>query len=249
MSSIPVWQRESRRGSAVRRRLAGVTVVGVAMAVAAFSGVTAASASTTTTTPGSGKSGSSTAAMKAYETCLAKHGVKLPTGRFGSGGTRPSFPAGSGGTRPSFPGGSGAGFSNSKFAKAEKACASLRPKGTFGFGGSGGGGFSDSAAFAAYSSCLKLHGVTLPASYHRPSGTVGSSTSTTTTLAESPKLKAALAACAPLLPKRSLSSGTKKPANKTSGKSSKKTSKKSTKKTTKKTTKKITKKITKKSSK
>ena len=82
MSSIPAWQRESRRGSAVRRRLAGVTVVGVAIAVAATSGVTAASASTTTTTPGSGKSGSSTAAMKAYETCLAKHGVKLPTGRF-----------------------------------------------------------------------------------------------------------------------------------------------------------------------
>ncbi|MGD0344376.1 MAG: hypothetical protein ABSB55_05405 [Acidimicrobiales bacterium] len=227
MSSIPAWQRETRRGSAVRRRLAGVTVVGVAMAVAATSGVTAASASTTTTTPGSGKSGSSTAAMKAYETCLAKHGVKLPTGRFGSGGTRPSFPAGSGGTRPSFPGGTGAGFPNSKFAKAEKACASLRPKGTFGLGGSGGGGFSDSAAFAAYSSCLKLHGVTLPASY-RPSGTVGSSSSTTT-LAQSPKMKAALAACAPLLPKQSPSTGTKKPANKSSGQSTKKTTKKSTK--------------------
>ena len=231
MSSIPAWQRESCRGSAVRRHLAGVTVVGVAMAVAAFSGITAASASTTTTTtPGSGNSGSTTAAMKAYETCLAKHGVKLPTGRFGSGGTRPYLPAGS-----------GAGFSNSKFAKAEKACASLRPKGTFGFGGGGFGGFSDSAAFAAYSSCLKLHGVTPPASYHRPSGTVGSSTSTPTTLAESPKLKDALAACAPLLPKRPLSSGTKKPADKTSGKSSKKTSKNSTKKSTKKTTKKSSK--------
>jgi hypothetical protein len=153
--------------------------------------------------------------------------VKLPTGRFGSGGTRPSFPAGSGGTRPSFPGGTGAGFPNSKFAKAEKACASLRPKGTFGLGGSGGGGFSDSAAFAAYSSCLKLHGVTLPASY-RPSGTVGSSSSTTT-LAQSPKMKAALAACAPLLPKQSPSTGTKKPANKSSGQSTKKTTKKSTK--------------------
>ena len=80
MGSIPTWQRESRRGSTVRRRLVGVTVVGVAVAVAAFSGITAASASTTTTSPGSGKSGSSTAAMKAYETCLAKHGVKLPTG-------------------------------------------------------------------------------------------------------------------------------------------------------------------------
>ena len=224
MSSIPAWQRESCRGSAVRRHLAGVTVVGVAMAVAAFSGITAASASTTTTTtPGSGNSGSTTAAMKAYETCLAKHGVKLPTGRFGSG----------------------AGFSNSKFAKAEKACASLRPKGTFGFGGGGFGGFSDSAAFAAYSSCLKLHGVALPASYHRPPGTVGSSTSTSTTLAESPKLKDALAACAPLLPKRSPSSGTKKPADKTSGKSSKKTSKKSTKKSTNKSTKKTTKKSSK----
>jgi hypothetical protein len=226
MSSILTWQRESRRGSAIRRRLAGVTVVGVAVAVAAFSGITAASASTTTTTPGSGKSGSSTAAMKAYETCLAKHGVKLPTGRFGSGGTRPSFPAGSGGTQPSFPAGSGTGFSNSKFSKAEKACASLRPKGTFGFGG--GGGFSDSAAFVAYRSCLKLHGVTLPTSY-RPSGTVGSSSSTTTTLAQSPKMKAALAACAPLLPKQSPSTGTKKPANKSSGKSTKKTTKKSTK--------------------
>jgi hypothetical protein len=215
MGSILTWQREFRRGSAIRRCLVGVTVVGVAVAVAALSGITAVSASTTTTSPGSGKSGSSTAAMKAYETCLAKHGVKLPTGRFGSGGTQPSIPAGSGGTRSSFPAGSGTGFSNSKVAKAEKACASLRPKGTFGLGGSGGGGFSDSAAFAAYSSCLKLHGVTLPASY-RPSGTVGSSSSTTT-LAQSPKMKAALAACAPLLPKQSSSTVTKKPANKSSG--------------------------------
>ena len=103
MGSIPTWQRESRRGSTVRRRLVGVTVVGVAVAVAALSGITAASASTTTTSPGSGKSGSSTAAMKAYETCLAKHGVKLPTGGFGSGGTRPSIPAGSGGTRSVLP--------------------------------------------------------------------------------------------------------------------------------------------------
>jgi hypothetical protein len=43
-------------------------------------------------------------------------------------------------------------------AAAMQACASLRPQGRF-----GGGGTIGSTALAAFTSCMKDHGVTLPA--------------------------------------------------------------------------------------
>lgn len=126
----------------------------------------AGSASTTTsTTTASGSKGSTSAAVTAYTKCLSQHGVTLPNfkGRRPSGGGGPEggFTPGSGGTpgSGSFPGRGAGGFANNpKYAAAEKACASLRPKGGgFDFGGHG----ANSAAFAAYTNCLKLHGVTV----------------------------------------------------------------------------------------
>ncbi len=114
-------------------------------------------------------------ALKSYETCLAKHGVKLPkrsgTGRFGGSGTPPSFSGGTPpaggftGQRPSggfFGGGSGG---NSKFAKAAKACRSKLPKGVggFPFGGGRGGTFNPTpaqkAALTKFEQCMSAHGV------------------------------------------------------------------------------------------
>ncbi len=215
------WQRWRARDSAQPSRLLGVLTVSLAVAVVAFSGAAGAAPSkTSTTSPGSGKSPSSSskASTSAYLSCLKKHGVSIPKGGFGGFGSPSGSGATSGGTRPTFPKGSGSG--SSKFEKAAKACASLRPKGTNPFGG--GGNAANSAAFLAYRNCLKLHGVTLP-TRTQPSGTKGSSSSTTTTIAASnPKMKAALAACAPLLPKGFSGTSSKKPSDKSSGKSSKK---------------------------
>jgi hypothetical protein len=161
-----------------RSRGRGSRYVAAAMAIGALGILLAAcssagSASTTSTTTASGSKGSTakgstSAAFAAYTKCLSQHGVTLPNfkGRpSGGGGPEGGFTPGSGGGGTpgsgSFPGrGAGAGgfANNPKYAAAEKACASLRPKGGgFGFGGRG----ANSAAFAAYTNCLKLHGVTV----------------------------------------------------------------------------------------
>ena len=135
--------------------------------------------------------------LSAFQACLSKHGLKLPTrgGSKGgppsgfSGGTPPSF-GGSGGTPPSS-GGSGGFGGNPKAQAALKQCASLQPKGGF----PGGAGGSSSTAFAAYRNCMKLHGVTVP------SVTPGASTSTPSTVdTSSPAYQAAQTACKALLP-------------------------------------------------
>jgi hypothetical protein len=159
----------------------------VPLALSACGSSPAASGSSTSTTKPSG-----TASEAAYTACLKQHGVTLPNfthGSFPSGGTRPTFTPGSG-TRPS---GFGGGFaSNPKFEKAATACQKLRPKGGFGrFGGAGG---FNSAAFAAYRNCLKLHGVTLPTGGAPGAGSIP------TTTTPSASYQAAIAACAALRP-------------------------------------------------
>jgi hypothetical protein len=164
-------------------------LVGVVPLALAACGSTSANGSATTTTKPTG-----TASEAAYTACLKQHGVTLPNFTHGStpGGTRPTFTPGSG----SFPGAGAGGFRNNPaFTKAAAACKSLRPSGGFGgFGGGGSGGFN-SAAFAAYRNCLKLHGVTLPTTFGR-----GSAGSTPTTTIPSAAYQAAMAACAALRP-------------------------------------------------
>jgi hypothetical protein len=130
--------------------------------------------------------------MQAYRDCLSQHGVNLPTGR-PSGRPSGGYGGGNGGGGyggGGFGGGAFGGASpNPTMQAAMQACASLRPKG--GFGGGGRGGFN-SSAMAAFSSCMKDHGVTLPAN--------GGFRALNTADA---KTAAAYNTCKPLLPTRS----------------------------------------------
>lgn len=171
----------------VRRGRTGITVAGVAVALAATlaacggSSTKTSSAPSTTAKPGS-------ASTAAYTSCLEQHGIPAsaatqmasgPRGFFGggrnpeaAGGGTPGTggPAG-GGTRPSLP----AGVTQSSLRTATQACRSVDPN-----AGRFGGGQFNSAASAAYRNCLQIHGVTLPTR-----GAPGSST-TSTTAAGSP---------------------------------------------------------------
>jgi hypothetical protein len=109
-------------------------------------------ASTSTTSSKSSTTTTTKASFAAYQACLKKNGVTLPTGRGGFGGRFGRTGTGTTGTftRPNGTSTTGGGFGgggfaggNSKFAKAAKACASQLPKGAhggFGAGGFGGGG-------------------------------------------------------------------------------------------------------------
>ncbi|HLN16390.1 MAG TPA: hypothetical protein VK277_06490 [Acidimicrobiales bacterium] len=163
-----------------RRRFATalVTLLVVVAALSLAAGPVAAAGSTTTTTHSSSSPGTPSSsyrkALAAFESCLAKHGVKLPT----FNGTRPSgsFPRPSGSTPPSGsneggfrPGGFfGGGSTNSKSAKAYAACKSKLPAGSRGFGAFGGFGGGSShpsaaqqAALSNYEKCMTAHGVTI----------------------------------------------------------------------------------------
>ncbi len=113
----------------------------------------------------SSASGSDTKSLKAFQSCLAKHGVKLP-----ASGPSGSVPAGGSGSPPSggFAGGSGpsGGFpgGSSKSAKAFAACRSKMPAG-LGGGFGGGGTFKPTAAqqqaLTTFDQCMSAHGVTV----------------------------------------------------------------------------------------
>jgi hypothetical protein len=153
---------------------------------------------------GSGSANPSTApttetGFAAYTACLAKNGVTLPSNSAGPGGAgrasgRPSGrPSGgpSGSPRAGGFGGGGfgggglstqapAGVDAATWAKAQEACASVRPT-----GGANGGGGANNSALAAYRNCLSEHGVT--------TGTANLNTA-------DPKIAAAVTACAALRP-------------------------------------------------
>jgi hypothetical protein len=112
--------------------------------------------------------------LTAYRNCLASNGVTLPSfaGRpSGFPTARPTTfptarPTGFPTVRPtSRPSGARGGFGNlpgvdpTAFAKAQEACASLRPTDQPGFGGNGRQG--GDGRQAAYRNCLSEHGVTL----------------------------------------------------------------------------------------
>ena len=140
----------------------------------------------------------STADREAFRSCLAQHGITLPSrepGSFGQGGApggTGGAPGGSGGAPGAGQGlpGGGQGFpgsGNSKaFQDAMKACG-----GASGFGGMRpGAGGPNSGAFQAYRSCLSDHGVAMP--------TAGGPRPQLST--SDPKVAAALKTCAPLRP-------------------------------------------------
>lgn len=142
--------------------------------------------------------------FKAFRDCLVKHGVTTPTfGQPGSGTPGTGTP----GSAPKL---------SAKTQKAEAACASLRPKGGFGGGFRAGG-----TAFAAFTSCMKDHKVTIPVPNFaaKPTPTPKASSSAKPSLAPSaggqergregflsslnqkdPKVAAALKICGALLP-------------------------------------------------
>ena len=151
--------------------LTAVALAALAMATPAFA------ASTTTTTPRS-------KALSAYRSCMKAHGVNLPArtrpagggsgATFGgSGAAGGSGGGGAGGNPGDNPGGSGGGGGRSgggfvprnlpkgvslkKYQAAQKACASKLPAGGFGFGA------RNTPQFQAYLSCLRDHGVKVPA--------------------------------------------------------------------------------------
>jgi hypothetical protein len=195
-------RRRPRRSAGPRAVALGAVAIGALLLAAcgsSSSASTATSRSTTAAAPAGNGSGSPS--ITAFFSCLKQHGVNItmpsssggaPTGSFPPGGPPP---VGTGGGLPGQ-------FNSPKFKNASAACASLRPNG-FPLGGG-----ASNSKFAAYSNCLKIHGVTLP------TATPGSGGSTTpTTLATTdPKVKAALAACASLRPKFTPPSGSGAPA-------------------------------------
>jgi hypothetical protein len=167
-----------RQGGARRRHVAWLALLPLAVALTACGASTSASGSSSTSTT------SPATSFQAYLTCLEQHGVTVPTAPAG-GTTGTSRPSGGGG----FPGGGFFGnSSNPTVAKAQQACASLRPAGRF--GGSG----TSATALRVYLNCLEIHGVTVP--------TGSASGSFLRTMYANPTAteKTAMAACASLRP-------------------------------------------------
>ena len=160
-------------------RAAGLAAVALlAVAAAGCGGGSKPKAGTTTpaTTTAAGATGAPsqarTAALRAFQTCLAQHGVKSQ--RLGFFGGRPRGATGATGQRPpgapgpTGPRGATGGFRGTQTAAERKAFAACQSKlpggGRFGptgrFGPSGGGGpGAGGAAFAKYTKCLQQHGV------------------------------------------------------------------------------------------
>jgi hypothetical protein len=174
--------------------LGGVLAAGLVLAACGGGSSHSASpppTSTTTTTVAGGRGGG--AALVAFRSCMSSHGVTLATRPRGATGGPPSTTPGD--TRPQGGGGGGlggGGFANrfntppagvdpTKYKAALAACRSKLPTGT--------GNPLNNTAFQAYRSCLKDHGVTLPAN-----GGAGSINR------NDPKVQAAMKTCQPLLP-------------------------------------------------
>jgi hypothetical protein len=164
---------------------AGIVSLGALL----LTGCSSSSAKTATAQPSASASASASASgaaqFTAYRNCLSQHGVTLPSGRPSGGFSR--NPSDRPSNRPSGGyggGGFGGASANPATQAAMKACASLAPAGGFG-GGRGVGG----TALAAFTSCMKDHGVTVS-----PSGRPGMVNTA------DPKTAAAYKVCAALLP-------------------------------------------------
>jgi hypothetical protein len=150
-----------------------------AVSVAAFAvGCASNNSGSSAAAPGDTPGGNGANGFQAYISCLSKNGVTIqqPSNRPRPSGSRPAgafpsgaFPSGAsrsggpgGGFGGGFPGGGGAGafqkpadVDDATWAKAQAACASVRP--------SGRAGGADNGAITAYRNCLSNHGVTASA--------------------------------------------------------------------------------------
>jgi len=186
----------SVRGTAQRRRrgrllLVPVAIVGLVLIAAACGG------GSTTTTDGATATTDQQSARQAYTDCMAQNGVTLPARGQGNGQGGQGNGQGNGGSgtfdpnaAPTNRGTLPPGVDQATTDNARSACQSLRPTG--GFGGGGGG-----TAFQAYASCMKDHGVTIPA---RGNGSTDTSTPPSTIDRTSAAFQTANNACKALLP-------------------------------------------------
>jgi hypothetical protein len=174
-------------------RLGALTLGALSVAVLAV-GCASNNSGASTAAPGS-TSGDGGNGIQAYLSCLSKNGVTIqqpsarprpsgsrPAGAFPSGAPRSGGPGGFGGPGGGFPGGGAGVFEkpanvdDATWAKAQAACASVRPSGR-----------ADNGAITAYRNCLSNHGVT---------ASTGAGQFDTT----DPKVAAAEKACAALRP-------------------------------------------------
>jgi len=195
--------------------LSVLALLGAAVALAACgsssSGGSSAGTGTSTT---AGAAGNQSAAFQKFQDCLKQNGVTLPSrGQRGAGGgygpppgggtgTNGAPPAGGTGTPPAGAPGAGFGANNPKMAAAMKACAKLRPKGSFGAGrrAGGAGGQQNIKAFTPYLTCLKDKGLDVKVSdgFNALRGLKQGD----------PKVQAALRACQSKIPARPQASST-----------------------------------------
>ena len=94
-------------------------------------------------------SGTTSAGLSVFQTCLKQHGVTIRPGQFGSARPRASF------TRTAFPTGSPRPSFSGTASAAVRACAKYAPAGF----GRGFGRTISASALAAFKSCLSQNGV------------------------------------------------------------------------------------------
>ena len=158
----------------------------------------ATASATTSTTAGDRR-----AALAAFRSCMADHGITLPDRGAGGGQGGPSFPQGGPPTSTAPGGGGGAGggggrgfrqappgVDQAKYDAARQACQDKLPQGGFG----GGGDPAARSARQAYRRCLADHGVQVPTTVTNNQGPPP------TINRDDPAFAAADQVCRPLLP-------------------------------------------------
>lgn len=163
----------NRPNSSLRRAVgaaAPLLIVSLALLAAGCGSSSSTGASATATTTGGvtgGGTGTQTAGLAAFQSCLKQQGVTITGGlgrARGGSGANPPPTTGQGGTPPAgASGGAGGGFSRNLTPAQQKAVAACRSKLPAGGNGFGGGqsraGGTANPALAKYTNCLSQHGV------------------------------------------------------------------------------------------
>jgi hypothetical protein len=188
MTNVDLTTGTSRKSRRVRVGFCSALAVVIVVALsggALIVGGTAASASSKTAAKTSSKK-----ALKKFEKCLKKHGVKSSFP--GTGGPPSGAPSG---TVPTGGGAPGGFKISKKLQKAIMACSHLLPAGSQ-FGGGSGPPTNGATAFAAFRNCMTLNHVTLAKGSYGAKSPTSAVTSTS-----SSTYKKAYSACSSLIPK------------------------------------------------